>query len=86
MSKGDAERSSQPLQERIRTSFENAPVGMALVSVEPESLGRFMWVNRTLCEIAGLPEERLLGLHVASIREPRGRRQCHGRDQAAAGR
>jgi diguanylate cyclase (GGDEF)-like protein/PAS domain S-box-containing protein len=67
MSKGDAERSSQPLQERIRTSFENAPVGMALVSVEPENLGRFMWVNRTLCEIAGLPEERLLGLHVASI-------------------
>ena len=67
MSKGDAERSSQPLQERIRTSFENAPVGMALVSVEPESLGRFMWVNRTLCEIAGLPEERLLGLHVASF-------------------
>ena len=26
-----------------------------------------MWVNRTLCEIAGLSEERLLGLHVASI-------------------
>ncbi len=34
---------------------------------KPESLGHFMWVNRTLCEIAGLSKERLLGLHVAAI-------------------
>ena len=85
MSKGDAERSSHPLEaearraprageaaltegeERFRASFENAPVGMALVSVEAESLGHFMWVNRTLCEIAGLSKERLLGLNVAAI-------------------
>ena len=40
---------------------------MALVSVEAESLGHFIWVNRTLCEIAGLSKERLLGLNVAAI-------------------
>jgi diguanylate cyclase (GGDEF)-like protein/PAS domain S-box-containing protein len=65
-----AEAALAESEERFRASFENAPVGMALVSVEPESLGRFMWVNRTLCTIAGMSKERLLGLGIESIASP----------------
>lgn len=42
--------------ERFRLAFENAPIGMALTAVD----GRWLQVNRALCEIAGYTEEALL--------------------------
>lgn len=41
---------------RLESSFEEAAIGMALVSVD----GRWLQVNRALCRIVGYPEEELL--------------------------
>ena len=40
-------------EERFRGAFEQAPIGMALVSIESDRAGCFLRVNRALCEIIG---------------------------------
>ena len=53
-------------EERLRTTFEMAAVGLAHVAPE----GRFLRVNRKLCEILGRPAERLLQLGYPDITVP----------------
>lgn len=43
-------------EERFRSAFDDAPIGMALVALN----GQFLKVNRALCEIVGYPEAELL--------------------------
>ena len=38
-------------EERFRSAFENAPIGMVLSDLKPP--GRFLQVNRAMCEITG---------------------------------
>ena len=52
-----AEEALRESEERFRTTFENAPVGVALVGID----GRRFRVNRSLCEMLGCSEEDLLG-------------------------
>lgn len=55
----ESKRAEEALREseaRFRTAYENAPIGMALVGLD----GRFLNVNRSLCEIVGYPEKDLL--------------------------
>ena len=52
--------------ERFRQSFENAPIGMALVAPD----GRFIRVNRSLCEMTGHGEEQLLAGNFQEITHP----------------
>jgi diguanylate cyclase (GGDEF)-like protein/PAS domain S-box-containing protein len=47
-------------RERFRHAFEETPVGMALIGVESESMGRFVQVNRALCELTGFTVGELL--------------------------
>ena len=61
--RGDAE-------ERFRSAFENAPIGMTLVSVDPETLGRFLMVNGATCELLGHPREHLLTLDFQAVTHP----------------
>ncbi len=51
---------------RFRRSFEDAGVGMALLNPE----GRYLQVNRALCEIAGYSEEELLEKNFREITHP----------------
>src|SRR5271155_1605621 len=37
----------------LRNAFEDAPIGIALIGIEPGSNGRFLHVNRALCELTG---------------------------------
>lgn len=53
-------------QERFRSSFEQAPIGMALASVD----GRFLSVNRALGEIVGRPSSELEGTAIRDLTHP----------------
>ena len=53
-------------EERFRSAFEEAPIGMALTSPD----FRFLRVNRALCQITGYTASQLEGLPVASITHP----------------
>src|SRR5919112_1435682 len=53
-------------EQRFRGSFERAATGMALVGTD----GRFLRVNKSLCEILGYPERELLGKTFQEITHP----------------
>jgi diguanylate cyclase (GGDEF)-like protein/PAS domain S-box-containing protein len=68
--------------ERFRVAFDNAPIGIALVSPE----GRFLQANASLCRLVGYSEARLLELGISDLTHPddlaatleRKRRQLEG--------
>ncbi|TVP67690.1 MAG: PAS domain S-box protein [Leptolyngbya sp. LCM1.Bin17] len=51
---------------RFRLAFEDAAIGMTLVSLE----GKFVQVNRALCDITGYSEAELLQLNFQQITHP----------------
>lgn len=53
-------------QESLRSAFEHASIGMALVSTH----GEYLKVNPKLCQIVGYTEEELVGLSIAEITHP----------------
>src|SRR3954452_22859462 len=54
-------------EERFRTAFENAPIGVALVSVDG---GRVIEVNRALVQMLGRPEGLFIGMQLAEAVHP----------------
>jgi PAS domain S-box-containing protein len=44
---------------------------MALTSIDPAETGRFVQVNRAMCELLGYSEDQLLGMSSATSRIPR---------------
>lgn len=50
----------------FRLAFEHAPIGMAVVSPDD----RFLEVNPSLCRMAGIPEDELLGRRLADLSHP----------------
>ncbi|HEV2861769.1 MAG TPA: EAL domain-containing protein [Pyrinomonadaceae bacterium] len=52
--------------DRFRSAFEHAAIGMALVSTE----GRWLQVNRSLCQILGYQEKELLSTDFLSVTHP----------------
>jgi diguanylate cyclase (GGDEF)-like protein/PAS domain S-box-containing protein len=50
-------------EERFRSAFDNATIGMGVVSLE----GRWLQVNRSLCEIVGFDEAELLESDVQHV-------------------
>jgi diguanylate cyclase (GGDEF)-like protein/PAS domain S-box-containing protein len=53
-------------RDRFRSVFDHAPIGVAVVSPE----GRYLQVNRSLCEILGHSEEELLNTTWQEITHP----------------
>src|SRR5262245_55735371 len=72
-----AERTVQESEERFRLIIDEAPIGMALVALD----GRFVRVNRALCEIVGYTATELTALSFQTITHPEDRE----RDLSAAG-
>jgi PAS domain S-box-containing protein len=65
----ERKRSEEALREReeqFRNAFENAAVGMALISPE----GRFLRVNRALCDLFGYTADELLAIDIQSVNHP----------------
>ena len=54
-------------EERFRTAFENAPIGVALVTVGE---GRIIEVNRALAKMLGRPEGFFIGTQLADAVHP----------------
>ncbi len=50
----------------FRTAFDNAPIGMALVSMD----GRFLKVNSALCEVLQYSADDLLTMRVSELTHP----------------
>jgi PAS domain S-box-containing protein len=71
------ERTLQESEERFRLTIDEAPIGIALVALD----GRFVRVNRALCEIVGYSSGELTELTFQAITHPDDR----DTDRAAAG-
>ena len=57
-------------EERFKSAFENAPIGMALASVTPGELGRYLQVNPAMATLTGYSREELLTMSGPEITHP----------------
>ncbi len=62
-----AEEKLRQSEERFRSAFDEAAIGMAVIEVVE---GRFVQVNRSLCEMLGRSEEELLAATFLDITHP----------------
>jgi PAS domain S-box-containing protein len=53
-------------EERFRSAFADAAIGMAVLTLD----GRFLRVNRSLCQLVGYPEAELLAIRFADVTHP----------------
>lgn len=60
----------QEAEQRFRASFERAPIGMALISLQPDSAGVLLQVNPALSAMVGAAPADLQGRTVASLTHP----------------
>ncbi len=67
-----AEAELREAQERFRSAFEHAPIGMALISID----GRLFRVNRALVQILGRGESELLASTLLDLCHSEDRDQC----------
>ena len=67
-----AEEAMHEAEERFRSAFEQAPIGIALVSIESDRAGCFLRVDRALREITGCDDGDLVGRPVGEILDPDG--------------
>lgn len=65
-----AERARATAEQRFKTAFSEAPIGMALISPD----GKLMQVNKALTQITGYDEQQLLELAAAELTHPESRR------------
>jgi len=61
-----AEAELREAQERFRSAFEHAPIGMALAGVD----GELFRVNRALARMLGRAEDQLLGVSILDLTHP----------------
>ena len=61
-----AEEALRESEERFRLTIDEAPIGMALVSLD----GRFVRVNRAFCEVVGYQAAELMNLTFREITHP----------------
>ena len=61
-----AANATRESEERFRSAFDYAAIGMAIVSSE----GRWLQVNRSLCDILGYRENELLGSDFLKVTHP----------------
>lgn len=66
-----AEDALRAAEERFRRAFYDAPVGLAIVSARPETLGRYLDVNAAWVELVGYDRAALLEMSFQSLSHPR---------------
>jgi len=66
----EAYRRAFESEQRFKSAFAEAPIGMGLASIDPGQPGRLIQVNRALCELTGYTEEQLLGRRIRDLTHP----------------
>ncbi|HKQ80479.1 MAG TPA: PAS domain S-box protein [Blastocatellia bacterium] len=61
-----AEQALRESEERFRSAFDHATIGMALIALD----GGFLQVNRSVCELLGYSEQELIGAKFQSHTHP----------------
>jgi PAS domain S-box-containing protein len=61
-----AEAARRESEERFRNAFQHAPIGMVLTAGD----GRFLQVNRRICEMLGYADTELLGMTFQNVTHP----------------
>ena len=69
-SQRQAELALRESEQRFRLAFDAASVGMCMVSLAPETVGRLMRANQAMCNFTGYTEEELLAHDVVSLSIP----------------
>lgn len=70
------------VEARFRAAFDQAPIGMALVSLSPRDFGRFLQVNPALCAMLGYEEHELRARTYRDVTHPADR--SPGEEQVTA--
>jgi diguanylate cyclase (GGDEF)-like protein/PAS domain S-box-containing protein len=65
-----AYRRAHESEQRFKSAFEEAPVGMGLVSIAPGNAGGFIQVNRAMSELLGYAEDELSRLAFRDVTHP----------------
>ncbi len=65
-----AERARRESEQRFALTFDRAPSAMALVALRGPEAGRFLRVNRALCEMTGFVEDDLVGKSLDALGHP----------------
>jgi diguanylate cyclase (GGDEF)-like protein/PAS domain S-box-containing protein len=65
-----AYRQARDSEERFKSAFENAPIGMALASIREGEFGRYLQVNAAMATLTGYSQEQLLNMSGPDITHP----------------
>ena len=57
-------------EQQFRIAFDNAPIGMSMISLEPESAGRYLRANAAFCAMLGYTQEELTALRMRELTHP----------------
>jgi diguanylate cyclase (GGDEF)-like protein/PAS domain S-box-containing protein len=66
----DREEAAQTLaasEQHFRVAFDNAPIGMSMISLAPESAGRYLRANAEFCSMLGYSAEEIVGHTVGDL-------------------
>ncbi len=68
--RGRQERALAEAKELFESAFDGAPIGIALVSLHPDTPGRYLQINGALCGLLGYPADDLVGRSVLDVTHP----------------
>ena len=79
-------------EEHFRVAFENAPIGMTMISLGPEDHGRYLRANAAFESMVGRTSDELVGMPIGELTHPEDRerdagkfaRLAHGENQTVA--
>lgn len=57
-------------EEYFRVAFENAPIGMSMINLEPGDLGRYLRTNAAFREMLGYTDDEITGMPLAQLTHP----------------
>jgi diguanylate cyclase (GGDEF)-like protein/PAS domain S-box-containing protein len=54
-------------EQHFRVAFDNAPIGMSMISLAPDSAGRYLRANAEFCAMLGYSAEEIVGRSMADL-------------------